>query len=383
MKILLIHSYYTLRGGEDAVFEQEAKLLARKNDVEVLCFYNQSGIKGALQFLGSIWNIQAAKKVAEKLEQFKPQVVHIHNWHFATGPLVFRTISKRRIPVVVTLHNYRMICPSATFLINGEIAINSLNAFPWYAIRNKAYRGSFFLTFWLAFTNWFHNKIRTWNKVDKYIVLTQFARNLYTKSKLNLDSNKFIIKSNFVEKIGELEIENRLDHFLFIGRLSKEKGIVTLLEVFRNSKFKLRIAGDGPLKDHVLKIEDEKSNITYLGSLSKIEIMKELKQCTALVFPSQWYEGMPMTIIEALSTGTPVIASDLGAMSSMVKHEYNGLLFNYQDEASLFKAITYWATQPNSMKGKMQKNAYLEYENKFTPQKNIVQLNNIYESVNH
>jgi glycosyltransferase involved in cell wall biosynthesis len=150
MKILIIHSYYQLRGGEDGVVEQEIELLQQQHTVEFLGFQNQSGWKGAVQFLGSIWNKKAAKKVKDKITAFQPDVVHIHNWHFALGPLVFRVISSLGIPVVHTVHNYRLLCPSGILLHNGKLFTDSLKqSFPWKAVRNKVYRTSFKPFGWL------------------------------------------------------------------------------------------------------------------------------------------------------------------------------------------------------------------------------------------
>ncbi|MEH6407732.1 MAG: glycosyltransferase [Leeuwenhoekiella sp.] len=381
MKILLIHTYYTIRGGEDAVFEQETQKLSIDNEVRTITFFNKNSLAGALQFLFSIWHSSASKKVTNELREFKPDVVHIHNLHFAIGPLVIRKIKKLGVPLVLTLHNYRLICPSATLLVKGEINTSSVKAeFPWNAVFNKAYRESYILTFWLAFTNWFHTKIGTWQKVDKYIVLTDFARQLYLSSSLNLAKTKLVVKPNFVVQNQYLENINKGDHFLFVGRLSDEKGIFVLLEAFKNSSYKLRIAGDGPLKETVHKIATGMSNIVYLGRLEKQSVVEELTQCSALIFPSIWYEGMPMTIIEALSLGTPVIASNLGAMASMINHGKNGLLFKYGNSKALLQQVDFWTSLNSKEKEDFYNDALASYSKHYTVEKNLKMLNTIYQN---
>ena len=126
MKILFIHSQYLQFGGEDTVVEQEVKLLNNKHRVETLFFKNTGGLNGFFQFLFSIWNIKNARIVKKKIKEFKPDVVHIHNLHFATGPLIIRTIKKLEVPLVLTIHNYRLLCPSATLMHNNTLYLKSV-----------------------------------------------------------------------------------------------------------------------------------------------------------------------------------------------------------------------------------------------------------------
>ncbi|SOD98298.1 glycosyltransferase, partial [Spirosoma fluviale] len=301
MKILLIHTHYQFRGGEDAVFEQEQSLLQEGNQVETLVFHNKNGWRGALQFFFSVWNLSAIIKVRRKIQVFKPDVVHIHNWHYASGPAIIRTAKRFGVPVLLTLHNYRLLCPSGSLMNGNTIFTDSMYAdFPWKAVQLKVFRDSVVQTFWLAFVVWFHKKIGTWHLVDRYLVLTDFARNLYRSSQLGIDPAKLLIKPNFVQRPEQLR-QIRAGHFLYIGRLSDEKGVNILLSTFQNSAYKLSIAGDGPLADLVERASSVSSNIHYLGTLDRYGVQQGMQTCTALLFPSIWYEGMPMTILEAFS----------------------------------------------------------------------------------
>jgi glycosyltransferase involved in cell wall biosynthesis len=381
VKILLIHTYYNQKGGEDTVFQQEDTLLKQTEEVEVLNFQNHLSFFGGLQFLLSVWNIFVIRKIKKQIIKFQPDVIHIHNWHFALGPIVVRVAKKAGIPVVLTLHNYRLICPSATLLSKGSLFTDSLYAsFPWKAVANKVYRDSFFLTFWMAFVVWWHKKTGTWKMVDKYIVLTNFAKDLFTRSSLGIAENKFVVKPNFVST-PEIKEEVRASHFLFIGRLSEDKGIKVLLEAFANNNYTLHIAGDGPLKQLVENAASQFKNIEYIGKLDKNGVENEMRRCTALLFPSIWYEGMPMTIIEAFSLGAPVLASNLGAMSTMIQDGYNGLHFETGNAVSLNEKISYWNKLNEEEKNIYRQNAINSFEKHYTNKKNKELLLQIYKDV--
>jgi glycosyltransferase involved in cell wall biosynthesis len=286
MKILVIHTRYRQKGGECIAAQQEIELLKKNYTVESLFFNNKKGFAGMLQFLVSIWNLKSAKVVKQKIKTFKPDVVHIHNWHFASGPIIIRAIKKQGIPLVLTLHNYRLLCPSSTFLHNNKLYLNSLNKnFPWEAVSLKVYRNSYFLTFWLAFIIWFHKKIGTWNLVDQYICLTEYSVELFKNSRLGIDNKRFVVKPNFTTISTTKVTKERENHFLYIGRLSEEKGINILLDTFKYSNYELKIIGDGPLVNNVNQACKENDKITYLGTLTQDEVAIELQKAKALVFP--------------------------------------------------------------------------------------------------
>jgi glycosyltransferase involved in cell wall biosynthesis len=381
LRILLLHSYYTLRGGEDIVFEQELNLLREHNEVETLTFTNNNGLKGAIQFLLSIWNINAAKKLKIKVALFKPDVIHIHNWHFALGPIIIRTAKKLKIPIVLTLHNYRLLCPSGTLLHKGDIYTESLNStFPWKAIFKKVYRNSALQTFWLALVVWFHKIIGTWQMVNVYINLTSFAQNIYNSSLLLIPKEKFVVKPNFVVGTNaKSKIAN--NYFLFVGRLSEEKGIRVLLQAFNNTSEILKIAGQGPLHEEVSKHVKANKNIQYLGSLDGNGVKLAMEECIALICPSICFEGMPLTILEAFSIGTPVIASNLGGMSSMIIHGYNGLHFEPGNSDALLRKIIYFKSLNMENRVSFGCNAEKTYQSHYTPSINCALLISIYKSI--
>jgi glycosyltransferase involved in cell wall biosynthesis len=377
LKILLIHTFYRENGGEDAVFSQEEDLLSQTEDVRHFALCNRQRLRGALQFFLSVWNVFAARKLRREIEDFEPDIIHIHNMHFAIGPIA----KNRNIPVVVTLHNYRLLCPSATLLHDDKIFTNSVTkSFPWLAVRNRVYRHSFLQTFWLAFVVWAHKKMGTWNKVDKYIALTSFAKELFVHSSFGIQEDKFVVKPNSINQ-PFLRAVSRRDHFLFVGRLSSEKGIGVLLKVFKENEYRLYIAGDGKMKEEVLRECDQNENIEYLGNLDKLAVRQAMSDCSALIFPSIWYEGGPMTLLEAFSLGTPIIASNLGAMSTMIQHGYNGLHFKKGNTADLADKLDYWQTLEEEQRKTYSENAYSTFLTHYTPQKNKEELLRIYKTL--
>lgn len=367
------------RGGEDAVFEQETALLKEDNEVQVVVFRNKGGWRGAIQFLLAVWNIFAARRVKKVILDFKPDIIHLHNWNFACGPIVIRAARKCKVPVVVTLHNYRLICPSATLLYDGKIFLDSVNAaFPWSAIGKGVYRNSTLLTFWLSFIVWLHKKIGTWAMVKNYIVLSDSSRELFVHSSLGVAADRFKLKPNFVP----IPIVNkdvvREDYYLFIGRLSEEKGINVLLEAFRHSPYYLKIAGEGPLIEQVKDLCSSNTRISYLSSLNKSEVQQYMQRCSALVFPSIWYETFGLVIVEAFSVGTPVITSNIGAAQKIVVEGYNGLQFNYGNAISLRSRLDEWQNLSKEAKLEYVKNTSATYLNEYTPSKNKEMLLDIY-----
>ncbi len=378
MRILIVHNHYQDPGGEDSVVRQEMELLSATEEVSLHVSQNQKGWRGLVQTALSPWNFIAARKLKEVIRRFKPDVIHIHNLHYAIGPIAIWIAKRQKVPVVMTLHNYRLLCPSATLFHKGKPFTDSLQQnFPWRAVRLGVHSRSVVKTWWLALTTWLHKQLGTWQQVSQYIALTPFAKQLFEESTLGLSAAQISIKQNFLSS-DVLEPAERQGYFLFIGRLSEEKGLRTLLRSFVDTGASLVVAGDGPLKPLVQEYSESNPNIRYVGSVGREEVDQLLRQCTAMVFPSIWYEGMPMTIIEAFATATPVIASDFGAMQAMIADGRNGLLFGPGDAESLSKKVGEWLKMDLADKLDMGKAARHEFEDKYGPETNRRLLLDIY-----
>ena len=379
MKILMVHTNYAERGGEWSVVQSELALLKSNGyNVKELYFDNQKFT--ALNVLLLPFNIYSFFKVLAACRGFKPDIVHLHNIHFAASPSVIWAIRLMKIPIVQTLHNYRLLCPSGTLFFGGKLYFKSLNrSFPWPAIKDKVYRNSSFLTFWLGFSTWFNNKIGTWKMISKYIVFTEQGRQLLLNSSLSLGNETIVIKPNFTGKNPGVSIA-RNDSFLFIGRLSTEKGISLLLKAFAHNGLPLTIIGDGPLSHEISKSRETNPLIDWRGFQNADVINAELKRCTAVIQPSVCYEGMPVTIIEAFASSTPVVASNHGAMERMVEHNYNGLLFEAGSVDDLNFQLTSWINLNAAIKETFYANAKKTYQQTYTPEKNIKHLLSVYKS---
>lgn len=379
MKVLFIHTKYKEHGGEDGVVKNEIELL-QQNGHEVKALYFDNSQHTFLKLLLMPFNPFSYAKTKREISRFKPDVVHIHNLHFAASYAVIRAVSRTQTPMVKTLHNYRLLCPSGTLYFKNDLYLKSLSRpFPWKAVKDKVFRNSRILTFWLAFSTWLHRKWGTFQKVNRYIVLNEQSRSLFLASNLQLKNNHLVMKPNFIQPNAVTQTATqRGNHYLYIGRLSSEKGIDVLLKAFASNGLPLTIIGDGPLRDDVLVAKAKNPLITWMGYQGKEIIDEQLRQCNALIVPSVCYEGMPLTIVEGFAAGTPVITSKLGAMQTIVTHNVNGLLFTPNNADSLNKQLQRWQNIGETKKREFSVHALNTYKSKYTPQKNLSSLLSIY-----
>ncbi|PCI28035.1 MAG: hypothetical protein COB67_07215 [SAR324 cluster bacterium] len=384
MKILLVHNKYLHQGGEDTVFEAEYELLVSKgHDVEKVVFDNKE-LGGSLDKISLLWkvffNLKSLNTIDRNIASFKPEIIHVHNFFPIASPSIFYSANKHKVPILMTLHNYRLICPSALMLRNGKVCELCIkDKFPFRSILFACYRNSRIQSFLLSSMLYAHKLLGTWeSKIDRYITLTHFAKEKFLYSSLKIDSSKFVIKPNFTNNDKYEYVKE--EYCLFVGRLSEEKGIGVLLESFSISKRQLIVIGDGPLKEMVERYVNEYTNITYLGFQNKDVILEIMLKAKALVFPSICLETFGMTIIEAFSCGTPIICSSIGAPQELVIDGLNGFKFQVGDANSLNDKVEL-LFKDSVLYNDMCKNARLEYEKKYTAEKNYEQLIAIYRDV--
>ncbi|KIC92828.1 glycosyltransferase [Flavihumibacter solisilvae] len=381
MKVLFIHNRYQHRGGEDAVLDMERRLLdSHGHATETLSFDNESiaGVAGKVSAaMKAVYNPQSAKKLGFRISAFSPDVIHVHNLFFDASPSVLYQAKKMGIPVVATLHNYRLICANAMLIRSGTICEKCIHStFPSSGIINKCYRNSAVQSGLVTAITGTHKMLGTWkNKVDAYITLSGFMRNKILSGSAGLEAGKVFITPNAIADPGQGS-SVRDDYFLFVGRISAEKGILQLARKFAETGDRLVIAGDGPLAESIREIAATAANINYLGLQPAETIIRYMKHAKALVFPSTWYEGMPMTIIEAFATGTPVLASRLGSMEEMIEEGSNGFLFepgNMDDLHELLKRIKW--------KEELYNRARSSYLEKYSEEVHYNNILNIYKQL--
>lgn len=393
--ILVVHNRYRQSGGEDAVFDAESVLLARHGHrVERLVVDNDeipdrpSASYRVRLAVRTVWASAAAEAVAERARVVRANVVHIHNFLPLLSPAVHGAARATGAAVVQTLHNYRLICPAATLFRDGapcEDCVGRRIAMP--AIVHACYRDSRAQTAAVTAMLAVHRARRTWDRdVDAFVALTAFGRERFVAG--GLPADRLLVKPNFAPDPGdpgdqatESTPRGRFGQgpFLFVGRLAEEKGLRTLLAAWRllDTDVALRIVGAGPLAAEVEAAAADLSGVTFVGPLSREEVQAEMRSARALIFPSLWYEGMPLTVIEAFAAGLPVIASRLGAMNDMVDDGRTGRLVNPGDPRALADAVKAVAGDRNvtASMGSAARRAYLDT---YAPEPNYAQLAAIY-----
>ena len=380
MKVLIVHNFYKIRAGEYSVLKNEIKLL-KDNGNEVITFYKDNkNIKSfyskVIYFLRIVYSKNIFKEFDYYLKQNKPDVIHVHNFFPIMTPAIFFAAQKNNIPIVHTLHNYRLICPTSTLMHNNRIYEKSIINGSFSTIIDKVYRNSYLGTFALARMISYHKKYNTWDtQVDKFIALTNFSKSKFIEANFLID--KIEIKSNFVFDMYDPESDKK-EYALFIGRISEEKGIRCLIKAWEKIDYKLIIVGTGPLENFVKRQLNE--NIIFLGKQNKEEIRVLMNAASFLIIPSIWYEGFPMVILEAYSAGLPVLGSRIGSIEEVVLDNITGLHFKPNDSRDIVKKVNRIIKDRELLK-KISKNSRKEYLEKYTPSKNYDILINIYNSV--
>jgi len=373
-RILSVHNHYRQPGGEDQAFTAEASLL-RENGHPVSLYEEQNDRigNGLLTGVSVVWNQNSYRKLQALVRRNDIGLVHFHNTFPLVSPSAYYAVRKPGVAVVQTLHNYRLLCPSATLYRSGAVCeecIERRSHGP--AVVHNCYRGSRLATAAVATMLGVHRAAGTWSRaVDIYIALSEFARGKFIQGGIPID--RIAVKPNFVTPdpgIGE----GAGDYALFVGRLAPEKGIETLARAWQNLQdIPLKVVGDGPLSRGSWP-----PGTTLMGHQPRDRVLALMRAARVLVFPSLWYECAPMTILEASACGLPVIASDLGSLPEFVTDHRTGLLFRPGDSTDLATKVR-WAFQHPEQLREMRAEARREYESKYTAERNYRMLSAIYD----
>ena len=326
----------------------------------------------------TVWNGEQYRELRALFREVRPDVVHVHNTLPLVSPAVYYAAQAEGAAVVQTLHNYRLSCVNGLLFRDGHVCEDCLGRLaPWPGVLHGCYRGSRAASAAVAAMVGYHKLRGTYREqVDAYIALTDFAREKFVAA--GLPAQKLVVKPNFVDPdpgVGG----GRGGYALFVGRLSEEKGLGTLLAAWQRvgARLPLRIVGDGPLAARVAEAA-EGGQVTWLGRQERESVLALMREATVLVFPSVWYEGFPMTLAEAMATGTPVLASDIGGIAELVEHGRTGLLFAPGDPEALADAVVWAISHPTELAA-MRRAARAEYEAKYTAEANYRQLMAIYK----
>jgi glycosyltransferase involved in cell wall biosynthesis len=382
LKILQVHNFYQQPGGEDEVYAAECELLRRHgHSVEQYSVDNDALRQMPAIETGwrTLWNRHTFDEGRKLIRQFRPEIVHCHNTFPLISPAIYYAARQERVPVVQTIHNYRLICPAATLYRQGHICQDCLrHVLPYDGVLHKCYRGSHTATAAVASMLSVHRIARTWKtKVTVYVALTEFAKAKLVEG--GLPQEKIVVKPNFLANDpGAGDGEGGFA--LFVGRLSEEKGLRTLLRAWRDlPAIPLKIAGHGPLFDFVRSELRSLPNVELLGFRERPALFKYMQAARCLIVPSEWYEGLPMTVIEALACGTPVICSDLGSLRELIIENVNGVRFAPGDTNQLVQEVHGFFSRTGRTLA-LRQQARLNYEAHYTAASNYQHLLEIYRN---
>ena len=388
VKVLVAHNYYQQGGGEDATCEQECQLLERYGHEVV--FYKRSNkeLEDYTRWqrlrlsADTIWNERSRGEFRALLERERPDVVHAHNTFVVLSPSIFAACEDLGIPVVQTVQNYRLFCPAATFFRDGKICEECLEHGLLRSVQHGCYHGSRGATAVVALMIATNRRRKTWPaKVGRIIAVTHFSRRKMVQA--GLPADQVVVKPNFVYP-DPGDGSGPRQYALFVGRLSPEKRVATLLNAWSKLReaIPLKIAGDGPDRAALERQAHEShlQNVEFLGRLPRSTTIEMIQGARFLVFPSEWYEGFPVTICEAFACGTPVICSRLGAMEEVVSDGETGFHFEPGAADQLADRASWAWNHPDEMR-RMGRRARHEFESKYTAESNYPMLMSIYESV--
>lgn len=379
--ILIVHNYYQIPGGEDTVVANEKKLLEKHGHAVFEYTRNNGELKSFSKFqkmllpFTTIFNLKTFRDVKRFIKTHNIDVVHVHNTLNLISPSVYYAAKVCRIPVVQTVHNFRLVCPGATFYRDGHICEDCLKSGLGCAVKHGCYRNSKIQTLACALTTTIHRATGIYKKIN-YICLTEFTKE---KIKSVVDPNRVYVKPNFVYDQGGLNQAE--DYYIFVGRVEEIKGVDVLVDAFRSMPDrKLKIVGRGDLDQHIAgRLEKENiRNVELLGYKAHDAVNELLSHAKALIMCSQWYETFGMVIAEAYSSGLPVIVGRIGNIKDLVEESVTGELFTYDSPKDMIAAIDRFESKPQE---EYSRRAYEYYCQNLTSESNYETLHDIYKSV--
>jgi glycosyltransferase involved in cell wall biosynthesis len=381
MKIMAVHNRYQRPGGEDQVFADETALLEAENHSVLRCEVHNDRVEHmnrATLARDTVWNASAYRELGALIRRERPEVAHFHNTLPLVSPAGYYAARAEGVPVIQTLHNYRLLCPVALFFRDGRVCEDCMGkAVPWPGVVHACYRGSRAASGAVATMLTLHRAMRTYSQVvDVYVALTEFARNKFIEG--GLPAGKIVVKPNFVAP-DPGPGQGGGGYALFVGRLAPEKGTGTMLAAWDRlgTGIPLKIVGDGPLRDQVRRAAAGRSNLEWLGHRPVADVHALMKRADMLVFPSEWYETFGRVAAEAFAAGTPVVAADIGAIAELVEHGRTGLLFRPGDPEDLAAQVGWALSHPSQLR-RMREEARAEFEAKYTAERNYLALMEIY-----
>lgn len=387
MKVLLAHNHYrsSAPSGEDHVFQNEVAML-RRNGIEVMTFerfnddIDDSTLTGRLRVAKeTAWSDRSYQDFERIIRKGKPAIAHFHNTFPLISPSAYAACRDNGVPVVQTLHNFRLVCPGGLLLRNGTPCEDCIGGGLFPALRHRCYRGSLPATgalVWMLLLNRWRGTYTS--LVNRYIALTGFAAGRMIAG--GLPKEQVTIKPNFVSDV-HAPGDGLGEYVVYVGRLSEEKGVQTLLSAWKMvGDVPLKILGDGPLRRSLEeRAVREKLPIQFLGFCNRRTVINTVGKATFQIVPSEWYEGFPMVIADAYALGTPIIASRIGSLEEIVEEGATGTRFEPGNAADLAtKVHELWRDHARCLT--LRKGARHAFESKFSAKRNFEMLIAVYEA---
>jgi glycosyltransferase involved in cell wall biosynthesis len=367
MKILLVNKFHYLRGGaERAYFDTASILTERGHSVAFFSMdhplnqptpwskffvsgveYGADGNMSLVQKLHAacriIWNAEAYRKMLAIIDEFHPDVAHLHNIYHQLSPSILWALKKRRIPIVMTLHDYKLVSPNYSLFVRGKIWGHTSG---WRCLFDRCVKDSFLKSFICVIEKWLHDSIGSYGCVDMFIAPSHFLADTFHEFGFSHEI-RFVPQPVLLRSDMDDEEATNIggDTHLYLGRLSVEKDVETLLRAFVMLPLEesIDIVGDGPDRMRLESLAKElglSSRVHFLGTKSGEELLEKIKRSKSIIIPSAWYENMPYVLLEALSFGKIVIAARIGGMSERITDGENGFLFEPGDARSLAEKIS-------------------------------------------
>lgn len=381
MRILLVHNQYQQPGGEDTIFNTEASLLESYGHQVIRYISHNDRIKEMNSLAlakATLWNDRVYQELRALIKSSKPQIAHFHNTFPLISPAAYYAAKHEGVPVVQTLHNFRLLCANGLFFREGRVCEDCLKQnTPIPGIINSCYRQSSKASAAAVIMVKFHALLGTWRTtVDIFISYSHFAHKKFIEG--GIPAHKIAFKTNFLYPVPEPGTGTG-GYALFVGRLAPEKGTQTLLSAWQKlgDKIPLKILGDGPLAPQVDAVAQNTSGIEWLGRKPLSEVYELMGEAAFLIISSEWYETFGRVGIEALAKGTPLVVSKIGALAELVIPYKNGLTFKPGDVEDLVTQVQWLLDHPQELK-QMRNLARADFETKYTASDNYNRLKEIY-----
>ncbi|NPU84515.1 MAG: glycosyltransferase family 4 protein [Syntrophaceae bacterium] len=389
MKIIFLNNYYYMRGGSERVFFGEMDMMkrhghpvagfARRHSLDMPSEYERffppdittNKISLSWEAVKTIkeifYSIRAKDRLKKLVDEFKPDIAHVHNMYGRLTTSILDLLSEKKIPAVMTLHDYKLVCPSYKFMFNGHICEDCKRARYYKAVKNRCHKESYWASAVIAMESYVNERLNKYRKSIKYLI----SPSHFLKHKLidfGWSENQIEFVPNFLNLSDFNPNYTPGKYFLYLGRLSEEKGIRTLIKAFsklQNRNAELLVVGDGPIRKELENQAENNQRVRFAGYLSGNSLLDATRNALAVVVPSEWYENAPISILEALACGKPVIGATIGGIPEMIEDGVNGFLFKSGNSNALAIALARLAemdaTEIENMGRAARKKAEREY----------------------